>query len=108
MTAAINIGAAGAVVFTPSDTPLGQAARHLPVDLTICQTDPTTGACVNPVTPGTGATVNVAAGQTVFFSIFIRGQGTAIPFDPANTRVFIIATQGATPVGEASAAIRTQ
>ena len=108
VTAAVNIGAAGTVVFTPSDTPLGQIPRNLPVNLSICQPNPTTGACINPATPGANSTVNVAAGQTVYFSIFVQGRGTAIPFDPANTRVFIIGTEGTTPVGEASAAIRTQ
>jgi hypothetical protein len=108
VTAAVNIGAAGSVVFTPSDTPVGQVPRNLPVNLFICQTNPTTGACVNPATPGASSTVTVAANQTVTFSVFIQGKGTPIPFDPANSRVFIIGTQGATPVGEAGAAIRTQ
>jgi hypothetical protein len=50
-TATINIGAAGAVTFTPTDTPFGQPLRVLPLVLSICQTDPTTGACLSAPTP---------------------------------------------------------
>jgi hypothetical protein len=106
-TAAINIGAAGTVTFVPTPTPGGQPARSLAANLTICQTDPTTGACVNPATPGPLATVVVAKNQTVTFSVFVQGQGAAIPLDPASTRVFILAVQGTSTVGEAGAAVCT-
>jgi hypothetical protein len=106
-TAAINIGAAGTVTFVPTPTPGGQPARSLAANLTICQTDPVTGVCVNPATPGPSATVVVANNQTVTFSVFIQGQGPVISFDPANTRVFILAMQGTNTVGEAGAAVCT-
>jgi hypothetical protein len=108
VTAAINIGAAGTVTFFPVDTPYGQLPRKLPLSLTICQTNPNTGQCINPATPGPSSTVTVANNQTVTFSIFATGQGTSIPYDPANTRVFILGKQGGTPVGEASAAVKMQ
>lgn len=107
VTAAINIGAAGTVTFTPVDTPYGQLPRKLPLSLTICQTNPS-GQCINPATPGSSSTVTVANNQTVTFSIFAAGQGTLIPYDPANNRVFILGKQGNTPVGEASAAVNMQ
>jgi hypothetical protein len=107
VTAAINIGAAGTVTFVPVDTPYGQLPRKLPLSLTICQTD-SNGQCINPATPGPSSTVTVANNQTVTFSIFATGQGIVIPYDPANNRVFILGSQGNTPVGEASAAVNMQ
>jgi hypothetical protein len=80
----------------------------VPLGPIITKTNPSTGACINPSTPGASSTVTVTANQTVTFSVFIQAKGTAVPFDPANSRVFIIGKQGATPVGEAGAAIRTQ
>jgi virginiamycin B lyase len=94
------------VAFTPTDTPVGQPARNLAVTPLICQTNPTSGACVNPPSPGASSTVQVSQGETVFFSTFVQGLGTLVPYDPANNRIFVIARQGATPVGESSAAIK--
>jgi probable HAF family extracellular repeat protein len=108
VAAAINISAGGTVTFTPTDTPIGQPARNLPLKVSICQTDPANGQCTNPSTPGSSSTVTVATGETVFFSIFIQGLGTLIAFDPAHHRIFLIATEGSTPVGEASVAVKMQ
>jgi len=59
--------------------------------------------CLQP--PGPSATVQVENNQVVTLSIFVQGQGQAIPFDPANSRVYIIATQGGTAVGASSVAL---
>jgi hypothetical protein len=91
VTAAINIARAGTVTFRPTDTPPGQLPRNLPLNLSICQTD-ATGTCINPTTPGPSSTLTVANNQTVFFSVFAAGQGTLMPYDPANKRIFILAT----------------
>jgi hypothetical protein len=107
-TAAINISVGGTVTVVPTPTPVGQPQRSLAANLTICQTNPSNGGCINPATPGSSSTVTVGTNQTVTFGIFIQGQGQTIPFDPANTRVFVLATQGANTVGEASVAVRTQ
>jgi hypothetical protein len=110
--ATIDIGAAGTVTVTPSDTPPGQPARNLPVSLSICQTNPTTGACINPTTPGPSVTLSVAANQMTFFTIFVNGQGTLVPYDPANNRIFVISKSGSgtsqVTVGEASTALKMQ
>jgi hypothetical protein len=95
------------VVFTPTSVPFGQSRSALPLSLAICQTN-SQGQCINPTSPAVSSTLAVAKDQTVFFSIFAFGQGTSIPYDPANNRVFMIATQGSTPVGEASAAVKMQ
>jgi YVTN family beta-propeller protein len=93
------------VTFAPTDTPFGQAARNLAVTTSICQTN-SNGACINPTSPGPFSTVLVGKNQTVFFSTFVNGQGTMVPYDPANNRIFVIARQGATAVGEVSAAVK--
>jgi hypothetical protein len=107
VTAAIDIGAGASVTCAPTPTPVGQPARSLAANLSICQTN-SQGQCINPATPGASSTVTVANNQTLFFSTFIQGQGQTIPFDPANSRVFFICTQGSSAVGEASVAVRTQ
>jgi hypothetical protein len=105
--ASINIGAQATVAFTPTDAPFGQSPRNLPLGLGICQTD-SFGSCINPMSSGPASTVTVANNQTVFFAIFATGQGIVIPYDPANNRLFFLATQGSAPVGEASAAVKMQ
>jgi hypothetical protein len=104
-SAAINIGAAGSVTFTPTVTPYGQPAQTLPLNLSICQVN-ASGTCINPTTPGPSTTVNVAANQTVMLGTFVQGQGTPIQFDPANNRIFVIGTTGNVAVGEASVAVK--
>jgi hypothetical protein len=103
VAAAINLGTAGTVTFTPLDTPFGQLPRSLPLALNICQTN-ASGACLATPAPSVTATVN--NGQTVFFSIFVTGQGKSIATNPGFSRVFLVATQGTSPVGEASAAVK--
>ena len=98
---AMNIGNAGTLTFTATDTPSGQLARNLPLNLAICQTD-AEGACINPTTPGPSSTLTVAQFQAVFFSVFVTGQGRLIPYDPANNRVFILATIPSDPANNAA------
>jgi len=105
VTAAIDIGAPGTVTFTPNDTPFGQPPRNLPLNLLICQTN-SAGNCINPPSPGPSSTITLSQNQTVFLSLFATGEGIQIPYDPANARVFLLAAQGTTPVGETSAAVK--
>ncbi len=103
----INIASAGPVTFSPTDTPFGQAARNLPVNLSICQTN-ASGQCINPTTPTGSVSINAGANQTVTFSVFASGKGVPIPFDPAGNRIYVFGTQGSTAVGASSVAVRTQ
>ena len=102
VAAAINLGAAGTVTFTPTDAPFGQPPRQLPIGLSVCQTD-ATGTC----TSANGPTVNVtmAQNQVVTLKVTATRGSTSIPYVPSYNRIFIIATQGGTPVGEASVAV---
>src|SRR5437667_5463230 len=75
---AVNLGGAADLRFS-ADT----GGVPLPLILDVCQTNPSTGACLAP--PAPSVTVNIPAGGTPTFSVSATGTGV-IPFDPANTR----------------------
>jgi streptogramin lyase len=101
--ATANVGATGSITAT-ADT--GSATE--PVTLTICQTNPATGACVNPATPGPSATVTINANATPTFAIFATASGT-INFAPATNRIFVRFEDSSGVVhGATSVAVRTQ
>lgn len=75
------------------------------VTLQLCETNPTTGACISAVGP-TVAT-NIGSGATPTFGFFVTGNGN-VPFDPANNRVTVtFADSGGVTRGSTSVAIRT-
>jgi hypothetical protein len=99
--ATVNVGAAGALTATPSAT-----ASGLPLTLSICQTDPSTGQCDAPPTPSVTATI--AASATPTFAIFGTASA-AIPFAPAVNRVAVQFTDASGSVrGATSVAVQTQ
>ncbi len=71
------------------------------VSVQVCETNPTTGACISPV--GASVTTTIESNTTPTFGFFVTGQGN-IPFDPANNRVSVVftddsgITRGATSV----------
>jgi hypothetical protein len=100
--AAVNIGAAtstGGCIGVPGfgtfvGTLFGVAvtAPGVHVEPTVCRTNPGTGQCLeepsgsllfNPPGPGTPMT----------FSVFVKGDGTSVPFDPAKNRVVVTFTE---------------
>jgi len=58
----------------------------LPVNVTVCQTNAATGACL--ATPEPLQYWSLPAGSTATFSVFVSATGP-VAFDPANNRVFI-------------------
>jgi len=58
----------------------------LPVTVTVCQTNPSTGACL--ATPEPQGFYNLPAGTQATFAVFITATGS-VPLDPANNRVYI-------------------
>lgn len=105
--AAMNIGsAANLQLRLGSSPPIGAANPALPVTITVCQTNPNTAACLAPP-QAPPLNFTAGAGATVTFSAFLRSNGTAIPFDPANKRLFANFFQGSTAVGSTSVAVRT-
>ena len=81
-------------------------AASLPVNISICQTNPVNGQCLLP--PSSAVAVVIAQNQTPTFSVFVQGSGN-VPFDPANNRIFL-RFKDATSVtrGSTSVAARTQ
>jgi len=98
--ATVNVGATGQIAAS-ADT----GAASLPVGITLCQTNPTTGVCL--ATPGTSVTTQINANDTPTFAVFVQGHGT-VPFDPANNRVFVRFKDGGVTRGATSVAVRTQ
>jgi hypothetical protein len=79
--ATVNLGSGGAITVA-ADT----GGSSLPVSLTLCETNPTTGNCL--VGPNSGVTTQIPAGATPTFGIFVTGRDV-IPFAPAANRVFV-------------------
>ena len=99
--ATINLGNAASITVS-ADT--GEA--NLPVTTTICQTNPSTGACLASPTPT--VTTTIAASTTPTFAVFVAGTGT-VANSPSDNRVFVRFTDAAGAVrGSTSVAVRTQ
>ena len=80
--------------------------RTLPMNLTLCQTNPTTGACL--ALPASSVTTTINANATPIFGIFVQGSGN-VPFNPATNRIFVrFKDAGAVTRGSTSVAVRTQ
>ncbi len=99
--ASANVGIAAPITVS-ADT--GSAA--LPVVVTLCQSNPSTGACL--ATPSSSVALTIAAGATPSFSVFVQASG-AIPFAPATARVFLrFKEANGTVRGSTSVAIETE
>jgi len=102
--ATVNVGASGSITVT-GDT----GGASLPVSISICETNPATGLCVNPAAPTTSpvvSTINVNATPT--FGFFLQGSGN-VQFDPAANRIFVrFKDSGDVTRGSTSVAVRTQ
>ncbi len=85
----------------------------LPISLSVCETNPTTGQCLNPPSDVLSTTIN--AGATPTFAVFATASG-AIPFDPGHNRISVefrasVSAAGRTQylqVGGTSVAVQTQ
>jgi hypothetical protein len=99
--ATVNLGASAAITATANT-----GAASLPVTISLCETNPGTGQCLQ--SPSSSVTTSIATNATPTFSIFVAGTGT-VPFDPANNRVFVsFADADGTVRGSTSVAVRTQ
>ena len=102
-----NVGAGGDISVT-ADT--GDNAL-LPVTISVCQTDPATGACINPTAPTTDpVSTNAAGGATLTFAVFVSELAN-VAENAATNRVFVRfedttgATRGSTSVAVKSEAV---
>jgi probable HAF family extracellular repeat protein len=96
-----NIGA-GASIIASANT----GGATLPLTITICQTNPQTGACLQ--TPAASVTTTINANATPTFAIFVAASA-AVAFDPANSRILVQFVDSGNAVrGETSVAVETQ
>lgn len=91
--ATTNVGVGGTVTVEANTGNV-----NLPVTLTICETNPNTGVCINPTTPAPSTTLTMVAGGTNTFLVTVKGNGT-IAFDPALNRILINFHDGGTITG---------
>jgi hypothetical protein len=99
--AAINLGAA-ATITVSADT----GTANLPVTLTLCQTNPTSGTCL--ANPAPNVTQTVGPNATLSLGIFVAGSAV-VPDAPGVNRAFVRFTDaGGLLRGETSVAVRTQ
>ncbi len=109
-------GATGTGVFAVATTNLGISASitanantgtaNLPVRVSLCETNPTTGACL--ATLASAVTTTIATNATPTFGIFVTGSGT-VTDSPGANRVFVQFTDSSGVLrGETSVAVRTR
>lgn len=98
--ATVNVGASGSITAS-ADT----GSALLPVNISLCQTDPANGQCISGIGADVTATINANATPT--FAIFVTASGN-ISFDPAANRIFVRFSSGGVTRGSTSVAVRTQ
>jgi len=86
--ATVNVGASGSITASANT-----GSASLPVTLSVCETNPSTGVCINPTSPAATATTTIANGGTPTFAFFATSSGP-IALDPANNRAFVSFTDG--------------
>ncbi len=95
--ASFNVGATANVTVTPR-------AQGAPLDaLSICETDPATGACLN--TAAASVTLSIPQNGTPTFSVFMQNN-TSVGFDPAGNRISVRFTEAGIVRGSTSVAVR--
>lgn len=99
--ASANVGSTGSITAT-ADT----GSTKLPLELTLCQTHPRTGECLQP--PAGSVSTTIESGGTPTFAVFVRGTGIPVPLEPAANRVYVRFRDDSNAVrGASSVAIRT-
>jgi hypothetical protein len=98
--ATVNVGASA--ISATANT----GAVTLPLTITLCQTNPTTGQCISAIAPSAAFTINTNATPTV--AIFATASG-AVPFVPQTNRIFVEFSDANGVVrGSTSVAVETQ
>jgi CSLREA domain-containing protein len=99
--ATVNLGATETITAS-ADT----GTASLPLNISLCQTEPATGQCMSVIGPTVTTAINANATPT--FGIFVHGNGN-VPFDPAVNRIFVRFKDGdGVTRGSTSVAVRTQ
>lgn len=96
-----NLGTAGNITVSSDFN-----GASLPLSVTLCATDPTTGVCL--ATPAASLTLPIAGGATPTFTVTATATAP-IRFNPAGARIFVrFRTADGTECGATSVAVETQ
>jgi hypothetical protein len=96
--ATANVGASAAITATANT-----GSAMLPLAISLCQTNPTSGRCL--ASPASGVTTTINANVTPTFAI----ASGAVPFSPATNRIFVeFSDANAVVRGSTSVAVQTQ
>lgn len=98
--ATVNLGSSE-ILSVEADT----GTASLPVSISLCQSNPATGACLAPPTGG-GLSFSPASNSTATFSIFVKANDV-VPFAPGTSRVFVNFSDATGPHGSTSVAVTT-
>jgi sugar lactone lactonase YvrE len=99
--ATVNVGTTEALTVA-ADT----GSATLPISILLCETDPATGACLQPMSGS--VPITFAAGATPTFSVFVAATAP-IALAPATARIFVRLIDGAGQShGSTSVAVETQ
>jgi YVTN family beta-propeller protein len=99
--AAVNIGSTAQITVVANT-----GMSLLPMTPQVCQTDPTSGTCLQP--PSSAVTITIAANATPTFNVFVASI-VALAASPGTNRVFVTFSDGGGVLrGETSVAVRTQ
>jgi virginiamycin B lyase len=99
--ATVNVGASGSITATANT-----GGATLPLAISLCQTNPSTGQCTTSIGPNVTTTINSNATPT--FGIFATAAG-GVPFVPQTNRIFVeFSDAGGTVRGSTSVAVQTQ
>jgi hypothetical protein len=99
--ATVDLGISGSITVGANT-----GSATLPLTITMCQTNPSTGQCLQ--TPSATVATSIANKATPTFGIFVAAS-TQVPLDPANSRIFVTFTDSGGAVrGETSVAVTTQ
>jgi len=105
VVATFNVGAEEDITVA-ADT----GSANLPLDLFVCPTDATSGACLPGQDPALSASVTLGANAASTFAIFaqLRNSADSVGFDPANNRAFVRFRNASGELrGSTSVALRT-
>ena len=99
--ATVNLGASGTITAT-ADT----GAVSLPLVISICRTDPTSGRCLDAAASSVSTTIEANATPT--FAVFAAAAG-GVPFVPETNRIFVEFSDASQVVrGSTSVAVETE
>jgi virginiamycin B lyase len=99
--ATVNVGAGGPITATANT-----GGATLPLTISLCQTNPSTGGCTTSI--GSSVTTTINSNATPTFAIFAAAGGS-VPFVPQTNRIFVeFSDAGGTVRGSTSVAVETQ